>query len=120
MEKKYRERLEQVCRVLRDLPAGKKFSLESWYRCGTIGCAIGWAAADPWFTRRGLKLISHSFFIPNEKVPFYKGVRDISAVEKFFGLAQHNVTWIFYGEGYKQGSRRNVIRRIEKFIKDAA
>jgi hypothetical protein len=49
-------RLMEVCRVLRELPRSKKFDLDVWSVCGTAGCAVGWAASDPWFRRRGLTL----------------------------------------------------------------
>ena len=116
----HRERLLQVCRVLRELPKGKRFSLYGWYECGTIGCAIGWAAADPWFKRRGLKL-RRSIELGYEKnwYPVCSELVKGEAVSKFFNLTiseRHN---LFYPGGYTRDNRRDVIRRIEKFVADA-
>lgn len=56
------ERVEQLDRVLTEMTAHerrKHFDMESWgYKndCGTVGCAAGRAAFDPWFRRRGFVL----------------------------------------------------------------
>lgn len=56
------KRVEQLERVLNDMtPHERKrhFDMSSWgYQnaCGTVGCAAGQAAFDPWFRRRGFKL----------------------------------------------------------------
>jgi len=44
-----RERLTQVIRVIEGLPTGAKWSL-TW-----IGCPLGHASRDPYFTSRGFK-----------------------------------------------------------------
>ena len=116
MERKYRERLEQVCRVLRELPHEKKFSLSVWHRCGTVACAVEWAANDPWFKRRGLKLEEGLF----SAVPAYKGFYTWDAIEAFFGVTGEEACRIFSNMGRMRNTRYDVIRRIEKFIKDAA
>ncbi len=54
MKKINKERLLQVVRVLEELPPEKKFDLGTWYECGTVGCACGWAGQDPWFIRRSI------------------------------------------------------------------
>lgn len=60
------ERLSQTARVLEDFAKGKppagdtaKFSLRTWWHCGTVGCAVGHAAQDPWHQEQGLT-IEHS------------------------------------------------------------
>lgn len=57
------ERWENVIRVLRALTPHerrKHWDMSDWGRktdCGTIGCAAGHCGMDPWFTRRGFKLV---------------------------------------------------------------
>lgn len=111
------ERLQQVVRVLEKLPRNKKFDLSVWMKCGTVGCAIGWAASDPWFTRRGLHLIradtSGIFY-----QPVYKGEVESYAIVEFFGLSLCDAKQLFYPGRYEyeRMSKRDVIARIKKFI----
>lgn len=124
MERKYRERLEQVIRVLEELPTGKKFSLRRWMTCGTIGCAVGWAAMDPWFRRRGLRLEIHApcpkdRFGRSQYWPSYRGHHDFEAVSRFFGLDYLTSRELFDPRCYQDGRKRNVIARIKKFLAEA-
>lgn len=55
------ERWENVLRVLKNLSPHqrrKHFDMNNFLEetaCGTVGCAAGHCAMDPWFRRRGLK-----------------------------------------------------------------
>ena len=123
MKKIYKERLLQVIRVLEELPAKKRFSLATWYKCGTVGCAIGWSAADPWFTRRGFRLssVTDALYYNMKKVthePYYRGNTHWLAVNKFFGLHNKQASYLFEDCWYKKPTRRNVIFRIKKFIEN--
>jgi len=77
------ERLEQMVRVLKELPPEKKLSMASWRPCGTTACACGWAAQDPWF-------IEHDFRIEKDKSEYevyqvYHGIHvGRRAVQEFF------------------------------------
>ena len=116
MEAKYKERLLQVCRVLRELPPEKRFSLSVWHNCGTVACAVGWAETDPWFKKRGLRLIKDDV-LDDYKLPFYDGDEGSLAVKRFFGLDDEEDK-LFYSCGYTRRTRKDVIRRIEAFVKD--
>lgn len=48
-----KERLGQVIRVIEGLPRGAKWTY-TW-----IGCALGYASRDPYFTTRGFKWSTH-------------------------------------------------------------
>lgn len=125
MEQKYKERLLQVCRVLRELPPNKKFDLTHWYVCGTTGCAIGWSAADPWFRKRGLGLTKwphQNYLYPRlghatQCIPTYRTLINEAAVEEFFELTNSQVVYLFYPESYLRGNRQDVISRIESFVR---
>ena len=116
--KQRNERLLQVVRVLRELPTSKELSLGRWYTCGTIACAIGWSAADPWFKRLGFQLLKVRWCQPNTHRPAFKEYRDFAAVYAFFGLGADDAIHLFTAEGYRHGTSRNVIRRIEKYVRD--
>lgn len=116
------ERLLQVVRVLRELPKGKRFDLGRWYKCGSTACACGWAASDPWFRRRGLhlrKYLEEDFLGEhNTHGPVFQEYTEFTAIDQFFGLSSDETEFLFNEEAYKRGSRRDVIRRIEKFVRD--
>ncbi len=121
MEKKYIERLEQVVRVLEELPKEKKFNLISFMTCGTTACACGWAGTDPWFRRRGFKTdkyrkSSHGYNVfYREKGRIFEGME---ATRKFFGLNFETSSYLFIRSSYENGSKRVVIRRLKSFIKE--
>ena len=114
MKARYIERLEQVVRVLVELPPEKKFDLQLWMRCGTTGCAIGWAASDPWFNRRGLKLES---YVPMFQQRGKPTLWEYNAIKAFFDLSGAETRTLFYAHAYARGSRSDVIRRLNSFIK---
>lgn len=125
--KQRNERLLQVVRVLRELPKGKRFDLARWYKCGSVACAVGWSASDPWFTRRGFKLAKSGepaagFLTAHYDThhPIFKGDDGFHAVAIFFGIDEGDTNLLFDKYSYRFGrrSRRDVIRRIEKFVRD--
>jgi hypothetical protein len=65
------ERWERVRHVLRNLSKHqieKHFDMSDWLRktpCGTIGCAAGQCALDPWFNRRGFRAIWSRSEVPD-------------------------------------------------------
>ncbi len=113
MEKKYIERLEQVVRVLEELPREKKFDLRMFMTCGTTACACGWAGTDPWFRRRGFKTEKRQYGYN----VLYREFDGMGAVRKFFGLDLGTSHHLFLYESGKDGSKRAVIRRLKAFIK---
>ena len=115
MQAKYIERLEQVVRVLGELPREKKFNLARWMTCGTTACACGWAGSDPWFRRRGFRTVktSDSYSI------FYNEQYGFGAVKEFFGLESDKMFYLFVRSYYgRDGSKRAVIRRLNAFIRE--
>lgn len=110
------ERLLRVAEVLEALPKKQRFSLVGWtttitLECGTVACAIGYAAHDPWFNRRGLK-------IDADFLPVYRGIRGFYAVDVFFQIDSNHSWHLFNQSCYKHGTRQDVIRRIRKFVKN--
>lgn len=101
-------------KLTRDL----KFSLGHWY-CGTSACAIGHAAVDPWFRRRGISLE----FTGLEPYPVYrhlgKEYDDIEAPEEFFGITYDQADWLFMPSRYpnQHARARTVGKRIDNMIK---
>ncbi len=134
LDKLHAERLLQVVRVLAELPKEKKFSLYYWSICGSIACAVGWAATDPWFTRRGFHLEKYRT-APREDIasevrrilgkgkifttyqPEYRGWEDHHAAEQFFDLNTAEMQRLFMVSSYKTPTKRHVIRRIKAFVK---
>ena len=110
MEAKHIERLEQVVRVLRELPKENNLDLRFWSRCGTAACVIGWSARDPWFKRRRFKLYK-------ESVPVFRNESGWAAVEEFFGISPRSAQELFHKHSYLRGSKSDIIRRISSFIK---
>ncbi len=121
LTKQSKERLKQVVRVLRELPPEKKFDMTLWLKCGTVGCAIGWAGSDPWFTKHSFKMVTT--VITRQKTknyePEYKNHVGSGAVMKFFNLDRQSVRHLFMSGSYNKNVRQGtVIKRIERFIKE--
>ena len=118
MEKKYIERLEQVIRVLEELPREKKFNLRTFMICGTTACACGWAGVDPWFRRRGFKTEKYHSY--HGSTPYYVSYRKFSgmdAVREFFGIDFETSIHLFISGAHQDNSKRAVIRRLKGFLK---
>ena len=94
-------RWTNVDRVLSAMPKHdrtKHWSMEFWgvkNECGTIGCAAGQCGLDPWFRRRGFKLVPaplNEGQDPRDLMGGFEGFNDghqngTIAVESFFGSA---------------------------------
>lgn len=96
------ERLTQLIRVLEEVKADKKpFDMLTWFSrlspvleqflvgnkkhpCGTVSCAAGWAAQDPWFKRRGFTLVGDGFFEGDTTVEMRGDGEAFDACETFF------------------------------------
>jgi len=121
MEKKYIERLEQVIRVLEELPREKKFNLRTFMTCGTTACACGWAGTDPWFRRRGFKTEKEPYHFEGANYSVsYRGFDGMDAVRKFFGVDFATSSFLFVKDSSRDGSKRAVIRRLRRFLKGAS
>lgn len=118
------ERLGQVVRVLEELPSIRSFDMGNWMygkpaECGTVGCAVGWAASDPWFQERGLTLVKNRAGFP--MFPRFGVEEGYGACRHFFGILSGDVERLFSPDGYSdlRPQRHTVIRRIKSFIKAA-
>ena len=108
------ERLQQVVRVLEsDLPG--KFDIKT-FKCGSAGCALGWAAQDPWFIRRGFKLQHDN---GDRYVVTYQKLGSLDSASDFFQISRLQATNLFYACGYyNEPSKNEVISRLKSFIKE--
>lgn len=96
------ERLDQGLRVLTNLSQHDRtehWNMEEWAvvtSCGTIGCAGGHMAMDPWFNERGLYLTFTNVLKPNDcqcedcKKRAVRGQLSVGP-QHFFGMAVANV-----------------------------
>lgn len=136
---------QELIRVLESIPEGQ-LALESWVSkmisnqgkenpCGTVACAIGWAAQDKWFNDQGFKLLSpseyNSFSGGDELdyLPIYEvksqdfienGLKyGFYAVEYFFGISHAQAQKLFLRESYRfseQVTPQEVIDRIKSMF----
>jgi hypothetical protein len=125
-----RERLEHLRKIILDAP-DKHFDMSTWAKggrtlCGTTLCAGGWAALDPEFQARGLRLLSRGMEI--------KSIQDLSpkdiwvdilyqegegfyALSLFFDLPHREVNYLFGGEP-ADPSRQGFVERLDEIITD--
>jgi hypothetical protein len=134
------EALEQVIRVLDNVETqDKPFDLQHWvspiyedreirekgwfrervrierHQCGTAGCAIGWAAVDPWFVEHGfhLQLRASDQYVR----PVFGNHENWGAVAKFFGLSKKEAHLLFDEPSYiGKVTPTEVAIRIKAFI----
>lgn len=111
------EKLEQVVRVVKTLPKDKKFDLDQWMTCGTVGCGIGWSASDPWFKRRGFVLMNGVPALLYNPKGFEVRCTGSRAIEYFFGLTDDESTYLFFSDSYKRGNKQDFLSRLEAFIR---
>ncbi len=86
--------------VIRDL---KKSLKTGEHVCGTAACALGWAMVDPWFYRRGMKLVD--------------GLNPPDESANFFGINEELESWFFMPSHYVNATPHKVQRKIEILFK---
>lgn len=90
------------------------FHMADW-RCGTAGCAIGWAASDSWFMARGLHLSEGP-----DPIPYYKEYQNWDAVKEFFDISMEQALYLFYDGSYDMEtddiSPAVVAERVQDFV----
>ena len=124
------ERLDNVVRVLQQVIRKKRrFDIYKWtsaptlqelHSCGTSACAIGYAAMDPWFNRRGLKFKRGSGLGGSwigEATLSYKDFGEFHSVLQFFGLSFKDAEQLFTEDGYgdKEVTPQMVIDNIQAY-----
>lgn len=109
------ERLTELCRVLRRVPAGAFVENR-----GFVNYAICVAAQDEWFKSHGLLIepMQTGVMLP---CVVWRGIRIYStrAIELFFGLSTDVVTYFFEHKSYRVAgpvSPKHLIDRIEAWM----
>lgn len=111
------ERWKNAARVLENLPEHEKE--KHWHMgwwgsktaCGTVACAAGHCALDPWFRDRGLKMDFTSEGIGKE-IQWYTSF-DGDDVIRFFG--ETGTGYIFFN-GIKRPVEK-VVKEIKTYVK---
>lgn len=123
MRKRDRDvRLLHLRRVVEAAPE-KKFRMARFstlMECGTAYCAAGWAGIDPWFKKRGLRLVNTRWGGPEI---FYKrrpaeNENALSNLETFFGLSRDQACNLFGGKlrGYESVPKQEVLANIDRLL----
>ena len=93
--------------------------------CHTSACALGSCAMNPWFKRRGLKLVPDGANSEiTAKVAFKDGTENYNAAETFFGITYAEAEWIFYPDEYTAPNitpamvKKRVKQLIRKYSKE--
>ena len=126
------KRLLRLVEILKGVKP-KQFDMDFWahhegdhppvaqHYCGTVGCALGWAAMDKGFNRAGLKLIwasSSSIYYPGQRSPLYVGVPTFDghtvgmAAKAFFGLSREEVENTFYATHFTKAKLMTEFKRL--------
>lgn len=89
--------------------------------CGTVGCALGWAATIPKFVIAGFKC-------KNGEISYYKGkdrlmysIPLFDGAKEFFGLTESESNSLFLRAGYEYGiqvTAKDVAKKIYQLLKD--
>ncbi len=117
------ERFSQLLRILYEVRDGSKhFDIKEWAinydnTCQTTACAIGWAAMDPWFNARGLRLGVHRMPVIIDLTPpnygeYRETYRRWFAVMKFFNISNETAYNLFA----REGTIDEVIQRIKVYL----
>lgn len=111
--RKLRDILHQRARAPR-----KTFCMEIWHRedreCATAACALGWAAMNPTFMKKGLRLIMAGY--ANKKIPAFKRARGVPAGAKFFGISEGEAGSVFTPSNARGDTPRAVARQVQRLI----
>lgn len=104
----------------------RKFDMNKWgnakvlglteAKCGTSGCAVGWATTIPEFKRAGLHLAS---VVGSSTLcePKFGRSGGFEAAERFFGLSYNEANYLFAPEYYRRKSSPiSVSRRIKALL----
>jgi hypothetical protein len=117
------ERLRRLADFVETLPR-EKLTFGCWFGFGK-GCAVGWAAQDPWFQAQGLKLEEDARLAACR--PAYAGRTDWAAVTRFFEIDMATARTLFDAFGYGREAvpaprdmAERIRRHIQKHVADAA
>jgi hypothetical protein len=107
-----RERLAMLADFVETLPA-ERLSLTRWFGFGK-GCAVAWAATDPWFRAQGLRLEDCESLADCR--PEYRQRSDWPAVASFFEISQQEAQMLFGGASGLRPDPAALAHRIRGFL----
>lgn len=120
-----RERLREFEReVLAKIPPDR-FNIQVFVstenECGTVACAMGWAAMYPPFVELGFRVARLEKFSTIElwdnEVKWRR--YGFEAVQVFFGLEPYEAAWLFHGKTYNENEEvelSEVQERVREFL----
>jgi hypothetical protein len=107
-----RERLNMLAEFVETLPP-ERLSLTRWFGFGK-GCAVAWAATDPWFRAQGLRLEDSDSLA--ECRPEFKDRTDWAAVATFFEITIQEAQQLFGGARGLSPAPAALATRIRAFL----
>ena len=124
----YRNHLLKLADLLDHIKV-EEFNIHRWQdSCGTVACAIGHAAKDPYFQELGLTLMKPETMPTgcySEGVrPHFEGEYGFVAAAKLFGISYDDAERLFSFVGYawiggtKKVHPSDVAQRIRLFVDD--
>jgi hypothetical protein len=111
-----RERLSMLANFVETLPP-ERLSLTRWFGFGK-GCAVAWAATDPWFRAQGLRLQEPDSIADCR--PQYRERTDWAAVASFFEITQPEAQSLFGGGSGLRPDPSALAGRIRCFLDERA
>jgi hypothetical protein len=111
-----RERLLMLADFVETLPA-ERLSLTRWFGFGK-GCAVAWAATDPWFRAQGLRL-EEADSVSGCR-PEYRRRTDWAAVASFFEITEADARTLFGGASGLRPEPAQLASRIRAFLAERA
>lgn len=94
--------LEAIARlvVLLEKTPDENFNIGSW-TCGTVHCAAGLAACDPWFNAQGFRLDEDGDVVLKQpNINYGYSLHHWQAVTAIFNIGYQEAEWLFSGYEY--------------------
>ncbi len=110
------ERLRMLADFVETLPP-ERLSLTRWFGFGK-GCAVAWAATDPWFRAQGLRLEDAESLIGCR--PEFAQRTDWAAVASFFEITPQDAQMLFGGTCGLTPEPAAMAQRIRAFLTERA
>ena len=111
-----RERLHMLADFVETLPP-ERLSLARWFGFGK-GCAVAWAATDPWFRAQGLRLEDAESLTGCR--PEFGQRTDWAAVASFFEITPQEAQMLFGGACGPRPEPAALARRVRAFLVERA
>lgn len=95
----------------------ERLEMHQWVAdCGTAACAVGHAAMDPWFQKRGLFL---ECYLWGNYSPKYRDIHGEQAVCEFFELDESTMQYLFMASSYisEEPTTAEVAARISGLLR---